>query len=134
MFTVARSRYSAIVMALVFVAQLLAQPFHHPIAQSKSSVIVAQLRATFGETPALCIHDEDPGAPAAPLDRSGHCDDECPLCQFGAQAAALVAPPTPVLPDQMDIGSNSLGFALVFGSIKPTTFAFPQPRAPPFNA
>ena len=134
MFTMARSRYSAIAMALAFVAQLLALPFHHPIAQSSKSVIVAQLRATFGEAAVLCIHGDDPGAPAAPLDRSGHCEDECPLCQFGAQAAALVPPPTPVLPARMDIGSNSLGFPLVFGLIKPATFAFPQPRAPPFDA
>ena len=47
-------------------------------------------------------------APAAP---AGDCDDHCPLCQFAAQAATLVAPDLPALPARLDAACLTLGAA-----------------------
>jgi hypothetical protein len=107
-----RSPLVTAVAALALLFQLVAIPYHQarssPIAPQPASDIAsvaADLHATFGDAAALCVQSDGKGAPDAP---AGDCDDHCPLCQFAAQAAALVAPDLPVLPARFDLSVRTL--------------------------
>jgi len=133
-FAALRSRLAAVVAALALVVQLVALPYHQaltapvaaPVASDLASA-AAELKATFGEAAALCVQSDEKGKPTAP----GDCDDHCPLCQFRAQAAALVAPDLPALPARVAGARRTLG-PLPEASAPPSRPAFRiRARAPP---
>jgi hypothetical protein len=102
--TSTRSPLSACLVALSLIVQLFVVPYHQALAapgmrQAERARIAADLKARFGDAATLCVQIDDKGAPQSP---AGHRDDQCPLCQFGAQAAALVAPEVAALPLRLD--------------------------------
>jgi len=108
-----RSPLTAFVVALSLLVQLIAIPYLQALAgpgfaEAETAEIAAELRATFGDAAALCVEVNDKGAPISP---AGHCDDQCPLCRFAAQATALVAPEAPAPPERLDAACQSLGAA-----------------------
>ena len=121
-------------MVLSFVFQLLAIPYHQsPIASAVAAPdpaqIAADLKAMFGDAAALCVQTDDKGAPAAP---AGDCGDYCPLCQFAAQAAALIAPDAPTLHLPISVGSETIGIAPAPGAVPaPATAQKPRSRSAP---
>jgi len=127
---------TAIVVALALVIQLVAIPYHQalsapigpPTATDLTSV-AAKLKATFGDAAALCVRSDDGGAPGAP---AGDCDDHCPLCQFAAQAAALVAPDAPALPERLDAACRTLGAEPAADAVPFRAPRQNRARAPPF--
>ena len=130
---VLRSSLTALVMALSFVFQLLAIPYHQALIASAMAApdpaaIEAELKATFGDAAALCVQTDDKGAPAAP---AGDCGDHCPLCQFAAQAAALISPDTPALHAPISVGSETIGIAPTPGAVAVPATAQNRARAPP---
>jgi hypothetical protein len=115
------SPFTAFVVALSLIIQLVAVPYHQALAAPGSTDagtarIAAELKATFGDAAALCVEVDGKGAPRPP---AGHCDDQCPLCRFAAQGAALVAPELPALPVRLDTASETLG-----STSKPSVFPF----------
>jgi hypothetical protein len=105
--------FTAFVVALSLIVQLVAVPYHQALAapgftDAGTARIAAELKATFGDAAALCVEVDGKGAPLPP---AGHCDDQCPLCRFAAQASALVAPELPALPVRLDAASETLGAA-----------------------
>ena len=96
--------------------------------------VAAQLKAAFGEVAVLCVQAEDDKSPGAPADRSGHCDDCCPLCQFCAGAHAFVLPTLLGAPTRIAAASETLAPAPDLVRLKPVRTAFAQPRAPPIEA
>ncbi len=110
--TVRPSPVVAFIVALSLLFQLVAIPYHQARAEpgfiSDTAQAAADLKATFGEAVELCAQSDHKGAPHAP---PGHCDDQCPLCRFAAQAATLVAPDAPALPERRDAACQTLGAA-----------------------
>ena len=90
----------------------------------------ADLKATFGDAVEFCVHSDDKGAPHAP---AGHCDDQCPLCRFAAQAATLVAPDAPALPERLDAACQTLGAASEPGVVPFRVQNRNRARAPPLS-
>ncbi len=91
---------TSVAVALSLLVQLILIPYHHALSapgpvSSDPARIETQLKAIFGDAAALCVQVDDKGVPTAP---AGHCDDDCPLCRFAAEAAALVTPDLPALP------------------------------------
>jgi len=131
-----RSPLTAIAAALALLVQLVVLPYHQalsaPVAPSAASdiaTVAAELKAVFGDAAALCVQSDDPGAPGAP---SGDCDDHCPLCQFAAQASALLAPDLPALPDRFDAACRALGVRPEPGALPLRPAHQHRARAPPF--
>ena len=129
-----RSPLTALVMALSFVFQLLAIPYHQALIASAAAApgaaqVAAELKATFGDAAALCVQRDDNGGPAAP---AGDCDDHCPLCQFAAQAAALIAPIAPALPSRRAVAFLTIGPAPEIGAVPLPPNKQSRARAPPF--
>ncbi len=130
-----RSPVAALVAALALIVQLFAAPYHQAQSQPiegaqalKLAATAAELKATFGEAAALCIQSDDHGKPAGSHD----CDDRCPLCRLGAQAAALVAPEPPSLPARLDQAIFSRGAAPPTVARLAAQTHPHQARAPPF--
>jgi hypothetical protein len=129
----ARSPLTALIVAFSLLVQLIAIPYHQAlaapgIAESETAKITAELKATFGEAAALCVEVDGKGAPLAP---AGHCDDQCPLCRFAAQAATLVAPEAPALPERLDPACQTLGAASEPGGVPFRLKNRNRARAPP---
>jgi hypothetical protein len=127
-----RSPLLSLIVALSLIVQLFAAPYHQALGasdpQSDTGQIAAELKATFGDAAALCLQVDDKGAPLHP---SGHCDDQCPLCRFAAQAATLVAPDAPPLPERLDAGCQALGAASEPGGLPFRLENRNRARAPP---
>ncbi len=109
-------------------------PYHQALsapapAPSDPARIEAQLKAVFGDAAALCVQVDDKGSPTSP---AGHCDDDCPLCRFAAEAAALVTPDLPALPARLDANCLSLGAAPEPGAVPSPPLNRQRARAPPF--
>ena len=116
-----RSTLTAFVVAFSLFFQLVAVPYHQALAApvftgSGTAQIAAELKATFGDAAALCAETDGKGAPLFP---AGHCDDQCPLCRFAAQAAVLIAPDAFDLPKRLDAACQTLAAAS-----EPTVFPF----------
>ena len=127
------SQLLSLIVALSLIVQLFAAPYHQALAasaspQSDTTQIAADLKATFGDAAALCVQVDGKGAPLSP---AGHCDDQCPLCQFASQAAALVAPQLPALPQRLDAACQTLGAASEPGSVPFRLENRNRARAPP---
>jgi len=127
------SPLTALFVALSLFVQLVAIPYHQALAAtgfaaSDMAAIAAELKATFGGAAYLCVHVDDKGGPLAPAD---HCEDQCPLCQFGAQAAALIAPDAPALPVRLDAACQTLGAHLDPGAVPVRLGNRNRARAPP---
>ncbi len=128
-----RSPLTALIVAFSLLVQLIAIPYHQAlaapgIAESETAKIAAELKATFGDAAALCAEVDSKGAPLAP---AGHCDDQCPLCRFAAQAATLVAPDAPALPERLDAACQTLGAACEPGVVPLRLENRNRARAPP---
>jgi hypothetical protein len=128
-----RSPLTAFIVVLSLLVQLVAIPYHQSLAApdfaaSETAAIAAELKATFGDAAYLCVQVDDKGAPLAP---TGHCDDQCPLCRFGLQAAALVAPELPALPVRLDAACRSLGATPERGAVPVCPAQRNRARAPP---
>jgi hypothetical protein len=128
-----KSPLTALMVALSLIVQLVAIPYHQALATplyapSDTAVIAAELKATFGDTAALCVHLDDNGAPLRP---AGNCDDQCPLCRFAAQAATLVAPDAPPLPQRLEAACQTLGAASEPGGVPFRLENRNRARAPP---
>ena len=119
---------------LALIAQLLAPASHRMAAPGDVAGTAAELKAAFGEVAVLCIQADDASHSQAPADRSGQCDDCCPLCQLSAGAHALVLPTLLGVPTRIVSASETLAAAPDFVRLKPVRTAFAQPRAPPFEA
>jgi hypothetical protein len=96
---------TALLVAFSLIVQLFAAATPPALAApafagADDAAIAAELKALFGDTAQLCVQAHDDKAPAkhAPFH---HCCDQCPLCPFGAQAVAFVAPDLPVLPKRL---------------------------------
>jgi len=131
-----RSPLVAVVAVLALLFQLVAVPYHQalsaPLAPSAAADVTAaaaELKATFGDAAALCVQTDDKGAPGSP---AGDCDDHCPLCHFAAQAAALVPPDTPALPERLDAAFRTLGAAPEAAALPVRLNRHNRARAPPF--
>jgi hypothetical protein len=123
----------ALIAALAFVVQLLAFPYHQARAgygfAPNAASVAAELKATFGDAAALCTESGRRGAPSP----AGTCDDQCPLCRFASQSAALVAPDTPALPKRLDAACNALGGASEPGVVSFRLENRNRARAPPLT-
>jgi hypothetical protein len=128
-----RSRLTTAIATLALLFQLAVIPYHQALASGPAApdaaAIAAELKASFGDAAALCIQTDGKGAPLSPL---GDCDDHCPLCRFSAQAAAIVAPVPPALPERLDWSSRTLGAATETGAIPSRPARRNRARAPPF--
>jgi hypothetical protein len=125
-------RLAVLLAAFALFAQLMALPYHHAEARQDPASVAAALRATFGDSAILCVATDDDMSSTSPERRQGHCDDGCPLCQFAAQAVALVAP-TPSLPARVDVAAAPFTARADFDGKKPSPTGFAQPRAPPLE-
>ncbi len=128
-----RSPLAALAVALSLLIQLFAIPYHQALsapayASSDTAAVAAELKATFGDAASLCVQEDSKGQPGAP---AGHCDDQCPLCRFAAQAAALIAPDAPALPLQLDGPAQTLGAAPAPGGVPAPPTSRNRARAPP---
>jgi len=133
-----RSPLPALVATLALLVQLLVIPYHQALsapmgapATTDVASVAAGLKATFGDAAALCVQSSDKGGPVAPP--AGDCDDHCPLCHFGAQAASLVAPDAPALPERLDAACRSLGAEPEAGAVPLRPTDHNRARAPPFD-
>jgi hypothetical protein len=129
-----RSPLTALVVAFSLIIQLVAAPYHQALAGpgfagSETARIAAEFKATFGDAAALCVETDSKGAPPSPV---GHCDDQCPLCRFGVQAAALVASELPALPARLDAVCLSLGTTPERDAVPACPAQQNRARAPPF--
>jgi hypothetical protein len=127
-----RSPLLSLIVALSLLVQLFAAPYHQALGasapQSETAQIAAELKATFGDAAALCVEVDGKGAPLAP---AGHCDDQCPLCRFAAQAATLVAPDAPAPPKRLDAAHQTIGAASEPGGVPFRLENRNRARAPP---
>jgi hypothetical protein len=120
---------------LSLIVQLFAIPYHQALAapgmtQPETARIAADLKARFGDAATLCVQIDDKGAPRSP---DGHCDDQCPLCQFAAKAAALVAPEVPALPLRLDATRRIVGAEAEPGAVPARPAQRNRARAPPLS-
>jgi hypothetical protein len=130
-----RSPLAAFVVALSLIAQLIAMPYQQALAGpvlagSDTSAITADLKAVFGDAAGFCAHIGDKGAPA-PLGPCNHCDDQCPLCRFVAQATTFVPPDAPALPVRLNAVRCAIGAAPEFGAFSACPAQPNRARAPP---
>jgi hypothetical protein len=130
-----RSALTAFAVALALVVQLIAMPYQQALAGpafsgSDTAAIAADLKAVFGDAAGFCAHIDDKGAPA-PHGPCNHCDDQCPLCRFAAQAAAFVPPDAPTLPVRLGAARCSIGAAPQFGAFSACPAQRNRARAPP---
>ena len=131
---VSRSPLTALLVAFSLIVQLIAAAAPPaasaaPYSGADDAAVAAELRALFGDSAALCVHDEDSGAPVkhAP----GHCCDQCPLCRPLSQTAAYVPPDAPALPERVNGGAQAIR-APPRDDALPSHPAQPNPaRAPP---
>ena len=96
-----RSPLTAFVVALSLIVQLFAGPFHQAMSApaysgADNAAIAADLKAVFGDAANLCAHIDGKGAPS-PQPPCHHCDDQCTLCRFAAQAATYIPSNAPAL-------------------------------------
>jgi hypothetical protein len=131
--TSTRSPLSACLVALSLIVQLFAIPYHQALAapgmrQAETARIAADLKASFGGAATLCVQIDEKGAPQSP---AGHRDDQCPLCQFGAQAAALVAPEVAALPLRLDAARRIVAAGPEPGAVPACPAQQNRARAPP---
>lgn len=126
----ALSQAAVLLGALVLFAQLLALPYHHPDARLNPAEVVASLKANFGDAAVLCVTADDGSVSTSPEHRKGHCDDGCPLCQFGAQTVLLDAPP-PALPLHYRVAVARLSALMDLSWERSRVIGLPQSRAPP---
>ena len=126
----ARNPFAMWLATLALFAQLLA-PLGHSTATPGPGEVADELKAAFGDAVVLCIQDGN--SSQEPIDRSGHCGDGCPLCQFHSGAHALLLPLLAALPMRIEAGPQTFGLAPVQGWLKTNRTAFAQPRAPPFE-
>jgi hypothetical protein len=127
------SRLSALFVALSLIVQLFAVPYHQALAtpeitQAETARIAAELKARFGDTATLCVQIDNKGAPQSP---AGHFDDQCPLCRFSAETAALVTPDVPALPVRLDAAGRVLAAAPDASGIPSRAAQQNRARAPP---
>ncbi len=127
-----RSPVAALFAALALIVQLVAAPAHQAEAERGAralalSATAAELKARFGDAAALCIRADDGGAPAGSHD----CDDQCPLCRFSAEAAALVAPDLPALPARLEASCRTLTPAAEACAVPRPLSPQNRARAPP---
>jgi len=130
-----RSTLTAFAVALALVVQLIAIPYQQALAgpafsDSNTAAIAADLKAVFGVAAGFCAHIDDKGAPT-PHGPCNHCDDQCPLCRFVAQAAGFVPPDAPTLPLRTATGRHTIGAAPQFGAFSPCPVQRNRARAPP---
>jgi hypothetical protein len=128
-----RSPLTALMVALSLIIQLFVVPYHQAsaapgFAEPETARIAAELRATFGDAAALCVETDSKGAPLPP---AGHCDDQCPLCRFAAESAALIAPELPALPVRLVAACLRLGTAPERGAVPACPAQRNRARAPP---
>jgi hypothetical protein len=129
-----RSPLTALVVTLSLFAQLFAAPYHQALSAPAFSVgdaaIAADLKAVFGDAADLCAQVDDQGRPA-PLAPAGHCDDQCPLCRFAAQAAAFIPPDVGQLPEPLSADSHAIRAPPDFGAFSSRRTQSNRARAPP---
>jgi hypothetical protein len=130
-----RSALTAFAVALALIVQLIVMPYQQAlagpvVAGSNSAAIAADLKAIFGNAAGFCAHIGDKGAPS-PQAPCNHCDDQCPLCRFVAQAAAFVPPDLPTLPAPLNAGRFAVGAAPDFGAFPVCPTQRNRARAPP---
>jgi hypothetical protein len=130
-----RSPLAAFVVALSLLAQLIAMPYQQALAGppapgADAAAITAGLKAVFGDAADFCAHIGVKGAPA-PLGPCNHCDDQCPLCRFVAEAAAFVPPDAPTLPVDLSAARCAIGAAPDFGGFSASPAQRNRARAPP---
>jgi hypothetical protein len=126
-----RSRLTALIVALSLVAQLIAAPYHRALSlRADPTAIAADLKAMFGGTADLCARGEDHSVPT-PLAPAGHCDDQCPLCRFAAQAAAFVPPDVAQLPERLGADRHAIRAPPDFGAFSVRRAQPNRARAPP---
>ena len=106
-------RLTALAALLPLLVQLFAVPYHQALAASATPPgepggIASELKAVFGDAASLCVQADDRGAPSPPSPAE-HCDDQCPLCRFAAEAAALVPPVAPAVPECVLAGRQTIG-------------------------
>jgi hypothetical protein len=124
-------------VALSLIVQLFAAPappvFAAPaFGGADDAGIATELRALFGDTAQLCVQVNDERAPAQ-HHPCGHCDDQCPLCRFTAQIAAIVASDLSVLIGRRESEAHAIR-APPDGASLPAYPAQPNPaRAPPLS-
>ena len=129
------SPLTAFAVAVSLLVQLIAMPYQQALAApalagSSSAAIAADLKAVFGDAAGFCAHIDDKGAPS-PHGPCNHCDDQCPLCRFVAQAAGFVPPDAPTLPLRTATGRHTIGAAPQFGAFSPCPVQRNRARAPP---
>jgi len=130
-----RSALTAFCVALALVVQLIAMPYQQALAgpalaASDTAAIATGLKAIFGDAAGFCAHIDDKGAPT-PHGPCNHCDDQCPLCRFVAQAAAFVPPDAPALPGRPAAVRHAIGSAPEFGAFSACPAQRNRARAPP---
>ena len=125
-------RLTALAALLSLLIQLIAVPYHQALAASATPPsepggIASELKAVFGDAASLCARTDGRSAPSP----AGHCDDQCALCRFAAEGAALVAPVAPTVPECVLAGREAIGPPCDLGAAPAPP---PQPnraRAPP---
>jgi hypothetical protein len=130
-----RSAVTAFAVALALVVQLIALPYQQALAGpasagSGTAAIAADLKAMFGDAAGFCAHVDDKSAPT-PHGPCNHCDDQCQLCRFVAQAAAFASPDAPSLPRRPETGRQTIGLAPEFGAFSACPTQPNRARAPP---
>jgi hypothetical protein len=128
-----RSTVVAWIGILALVIQLAAAPSHVAMAGPAEADAVAALSALLGQKVALCDHGDASGDSGSPSRDSGHCRDDCPLCQFTGHSVGLV-PPDHAGPAIFARYAEPLSVPEDSSLAKPQPVAFAQPRAPPISA
>ena len=130
-----RSALTAFVVAFSLIVQLFAAATPPALAApafagADDVAIAAELKAVFGDAAQLCVQVNDDKAPAkhAP---SGHCCDQCPLCRFAAQAAAVVPPDPPALPERLHTDTHAIRAPRARDVLPPYPVQPNSARAPP---
>jgi hypothetical protein len=129
-----RSPLTTFVALAALLFQLLVLPYHQALSApaptaTDIAAVASELKATFGDAAALCVQSDGKDGSGAPM---GDCDDHCPLCQFAAQAAALITPDAPALPALFRIASGVLGGGPASAAPPASPNAQHRARAPPF--
>jgi hypothetical protein len=130
-----RSPLTALIVALSLIVQLIAIPYRQALAApaqpvADTAAIAADLKATFGDVAFLCVQADDKGAPS-PLAPAGHCGDQCPLCRFFAQVAALIPPHCPAVPQRLGAPRRTSGAAPRLAVFDACPSPANRARAPP---
>ena len=116
-----RSPLVAAVALLALLFQLIALPYHQarsaPIAPQPASDVASVAASPEGDVRRRGLALRPVRRQRRPPRPAGDCDDHCPLCQFAAQAATLLAPALPVLPARFDLAVRSLGAAPEAGAV-----------------